>query len=96
MPADYTALSAAIAAAVSQVAATKTTEAGAKALIENFSASVTKAVTDALTADNAADQGSIDAAVQAINDTTAQYLASSNDLGAAVVAGTPASGPSTP
>ncbi len=86
MPADTTALNAAVAALTTQVAKTEGTEASAKALITGFSVAITKAVTDALTADNAADQASIDAANAAIATVTARFQASADDLGAAVAA----------
>ena len=71
MPADTTALNAAVAALTTQVAKTEGTEASAKALITGFSVAITKAVTDALTADEAATQTSIDAANAAIATVTA-------------------------
>lgn len=84
MPVDLTALNSSIADLTTQVAATETTEAGADTLIAGFAAQVTKAVTDALTADAAANAGSIDAANQAIAAVTARFKASSDKLGAAV------------
>lgn len=84
MAADFAALQQAINALTAQVEQTEGTEASAKALIEGFAAQVQKAVSDALTADNAADQGSIDAANQAISDVTARFAASGSALGAAV------------
>ncbi len=89
MPADFTALNAAIAALTTQVAATEGTEESAGALIAGFSAQITKAVTDALTADDAADNGSIVAANQAIADVTARFKAADDKLGAAVAANSP-------
>ena len=85
--ADTTALNAAVAALAEQVAATEGVEASATALITGFAAQITQAVTDALTADNAADQTSIDAANAAIAEVTARFKASSEALGAAVSAG---------
>ncbi len=96
MPADVTRLNAAIATLTSQVAATETVEASASALILGFSSAIAKAVTDALTEDNAADQGSIDAAMQAIADTTTRFQQSAGALGDAVTAGTPAAPPAPP
>jgi len=84
--ADATALNAAVADLTSQVTASVGTEASAKTLIEGFAAIVTQKVQEALTADNAADQASIDAATQAIADAKAALLASSGDLAAAVAA----------
>ena len=89
MPADFSALTAAVAALTTQVAATEGTEASAKALIDGFAAQVTAAVTAALTADNNADATSIAAANQAIADVTARFQASAASLGAAVASGTP-------
>lgn len=60
--------------------------ASAVALINNFSQQTAAAVTAALQADDAADQGSIDAAVAAINATAADLTASSTALGDAVAA----------
>lgn len=86
MPADFSKLQAAVDAAKTQVTATVGVEASAIALINNFAEATKKAVTDALAADNAADQGSIDAAVAAITDTQAAFADSANKLGAAVAA----------
>ncbi len=83
-------LNAAVTALTAQVASTETVEGSAIALINGFSAAIAKAVTDALTADNAADQGSIDAAMSAISATTARFAASGSALGNAVTANTPA------
>ncbi len=84
--ADTTNLQAAIDALTAQVEKTKGTEQSAIQLISGFAAKVTDAVTAALTADNAADQGSIDAAVAAISTVSSQFQASADDLGAAVAA----------
>lgn len=84
MPANYDAYNTAVAALATQVAATEGTETSAAALITGFSAQITKAVTDALTADNAADQGSIDAATTAITEVTNRFKNSADTLGAAV------------
>ena len=89
MPANVDALNAAIADLTAQVAATTTVEASATTLINGFAAAVTKAVTDALTADNAADQGTIDAATSAIANVKAGFNTSATALGAAVTANTP-------
>ena len=94
MPADFSALQAAINALTDQVTNTEGTEASAVALINGFSAAVTKAVTDALAADDAADQGSITAAQSAISSVTSRFTASAAALGAAVAANSPA--PPTP
>lgn len=89
MAADFSKLQATIDALTAQVAATKTVEASAKAALEGFADAIKKAVTDALTADNAADDASIAAASKAIDDTTAAFQASAADLGAAIPANTP-------
>ena len=81
---DFTALNQAISTLTDQVSATETTEAGAVALIKGFSASLQKAVADALAADDAADAGSIQAANDAIAAVTARFQASAAALGAAV------------
>lgn len=86
MPADFSGLQATITALQAQVEATKGVEASAKTLIEGFGAAVTKAVADALAADDAADQGSIDAAKAAIDATTAEFAASASALGSAIPA----------
>lgn len=88
--ADVTALNAAVAALTDQVAATETVEASAKAAFEGFGAQIQAAVSAALTADNAADQGSIDAANAAIAGVTARFVASAAALGAAIPSGTTA------
>ena len=85
MPAnDFTALNQAIAALVDQTTATETTEAGAAAVIRSLSGSIQTAVAAALAADDAADEGSIKAANDAIAAVTARYQASAAALGAAV------------
>lgn len=87
--ADFSGLQAQIDALTSQVAATEGTEASAKALIDGFAAQVTQAVTDALTADNAADATSIASASSAISAVKDRFAASAAALGAAIPA-TPA------
>lgn len=77
-------LNQAIADLTAQVAKTEGTEASAGALIAGFSAQVAAAVQAALAADDAADQGSIDAANQAISAVTARFAAADDKLGAAV------------
>lgn len=67
----------------------KTVQASAIALINGFKDKVIAAVTAALEADDAADQGSVDTAVAAINAAASDLNTSSDALGAAVVAGTP-------
>ena len=96
MPADLTGLNAAIAALTTQVADTETKEASAIALIGGFATQVSKAVTDALTADDAADNGSIQAANEAIEAVRARFAASGAALGEAVAANTPQTPPEPP
>ncbi len=86
MAINMTELNNTIAALTAQVEKTEGTEDSATALIAGFSAAITKAVTDALVADDAADQGSVDAAKIAIDSVTARFSASSDKLGAAVAA----------
>lgn len=89
--ADFTKFQAAIDALKAQVAATVGVEASAVALITGFAETVKKAVADALTANDAADQSSIDDAMAAIDGATTAFADSQNKLGAAVAAnpGTP-------
>lgn len=84
--ADVSGLNQAVSDLTTQVAATEGTEASATILINGFAAQVTKAVTDALTANDAADQTSIDAANAAIAGVAARFKASAESLGAAVAA----------
>ena len=86
MAVDFTALNATITSLTAEVARTEGTEDSAGVLIAGFAAAVTKAVTDALTADNAANQTTIDAANKAIADVTARFSAADDKLGAAVAA----------
>lgn len=71
--------------------------AGAIGLIQSIGPLITAAVTEALSADDAADQGSVDAAVAAIqttiNDHTSALQASSDQLEAAITANTPPAAP---
>ena len=83
---DFTALQSAIDALTAQATATVGTEDSAEVVINGFSAQVSKAVSDALAADDAADQGSIQAAQAAIAAVTKQFTDSSAKLGAAVAA----------
>lgn len=86
MPVDLTQLQAAIDASVAEATRTEGTEDSAGVLIASFSAQITKAVTDALTADAAANAGSISAATAAINTVTARFAAADDKLGAAIAA----------
>jgi len=92
MAANFQQLQQAIADLTAQVEKTEGTEQSAIALIQGFSAAIQKAVADALTADDAADQGSIDAANAAIAEVTNRFAASGAALGDAVAAGTPSNG----
>ncbi len=89
MPVDTSALDTSIAALTAEVARTEGTEDSAGALIAGFSAAVTKAVTDALTADAAANAGSIKAAADAVAAVTARFAAADDKLGAAIAANNP-------
>ena len=86
MPVNVTALNASITALANQATATVGTEDSAELILNGFAAAISKAVSDALTADAAANQGSIDAAQAAIDQVTAQFSASAAKLGAAVAA----------
>lgn len=96
MPADFASLTAKITELTTQVESTESIEASAVALINGFAVQVTAAVAAALTADNAADQGSIDATNAAIEGVRARFAASGAALGAAVVANTPGAPPPDP
>lgn len=89
---DLTALNKSIEDLTTEVTRTEGTEESAGTLISGFSAAITKAVTDALTTDAAANDASIAAANKAIADVTARFVAADDKLGAAVAAnsgGTP-------
>lgn len=89
MPADYTALTQRITDMTAEVTRLETTEAGVETLITTLIQEGKDAVAKALTADNAADQGSIDAANAALDQVAARFIAVDDKLGAAIVAGTP-------
>lgn len=93
MASDFSSLTASIVDLQSKVTAATTTDAGATAFINGSAAQMKKAVTDALTADDAADQGSIQVATAAIDAVAQAQLASSKALGDAIVANTPAAPP---
>lgn len=93
MPANFTNLQAEIAAMLTAVTDTETVGDAAIAIINNTAAAIQAAVVAALTADDAADQGSIDAAVTAIGESRARLVAEKDKLGAAVTANTPAAPP---
>ena len=86
---DLTNLNASIAALTTEVTNTEAVDTSVEAFIAGFSAQISKAVSDALTADAAANQVSIDAANSAIADVTARFTAASAKLGTAIVANTP-------
>ena len=69
---------------IAQVDRSEGIKASAVTLIIGFAAKIAEAVAAALLADDAADQGSIDAANAAINEVTAKMLASDTALAAAV------------
>lgn len=84
---------------IAEVERAKGIQASAVALINGIGAKIAAAVTAALQADDAADQGSVDAAVAAVNEVVAGLKSSSDELGAAVAANSdqpPAPAPPTP
>lgn len=76
-------------ALVAAVNENDTLDASAVTLIEGIAAKISEAVAAALAADDAADQGSVDAAQAAIDATVAQLVASNQKLATALVANTP-------
>lgn len=89
MPINTTELDAAIAALTAQVAETETVEESATKLIEGFADAVTKAVSDALTADAAANEATVKAATDAITAVKTRFGQSEDKLGEAITANTP-------
>lgn len=89
MPVDFTALNKAVADTVAAATETETLDASVIAILNGQADAIKKAVTDALTANDAADQTSIDAAVAAINAVNGRFTAANVGLGAAVTANTP-------
>lgn len=81
---DMTEFNAALDELRAQVTKTETVEASTITLIQGFAVAIDKAVTDALTADNAADAQSIAAAKAAIQEVKVRFTASEAALGAAV------------
>ncbi len=73
-------------AAVTKV---KGVNASVKEFLAQIETRVQKAVADALAADDAADQGSVDAANAAISSVVADLSAEADSLGAAIVAPAP-------
>lgn len=94
MSVNLSALQAQIDALTAQVTTTEGVEASAKAaivgLLSGQADAIAAAVTAALQADDAADQGSIDAAVAAIPPVTQRFMDSAANLAAAVPASSPA------
>lgn len=85
---DTTRLNQTIAQLTAQVEKTEGTEESAGALIAGFAEAIKTAVTDALTQDAAANQQSIDAATDAVDQVTSRFAAADDKLGAAMVANT--------
>lgn len=96
MPVNIDALNQAITNLQTEVDHTRTVEASAVALFNGFADRIKQAVTDALTVDAAANQGSIDAATNAVDQVTSQFNAAANDLGLAVTNNTPQAPAPTP
>lgn len=92
--ADTSVLNTKISALQTQLAATQAGEQSAIAFAQGQAALIKQAVTDALTADNAADQGSIDAASAAIDGVTNGLASSGADLATAIAA--PGTNPAPP
>jgi hypothetical protein len=86
MPAKYDDLQKALDDLTLEVAETEGVTESAVALIDGFAIQVTAAVEAALTADNAADQGSIDTSKAAIEAVRQRFAAAKDKLGAAVEA----------
>lgn len=84
--ADFQNLQDAVTDLLAQVDATKGVQQSAVTLINGFAELVTAKVTEALTADNAADDKSIAAATAAIAGAKAEMLTSTTSLGDAVAA----------
>jgi hypothetical protein len=76
-------------ALVAEVAEMDTLVTSVVALLAGQAEAISKAVADALAADDAADQGSIDAAQVAIDGAVASFKAQGAKLAAAVAANTP-------
>jgi hypothetical protein len=89
----FTDLDAALTELTAAVTENDTVDASAIALISGFSDAIKTAVTEALQEDDAADEGSIQSVQAAIAAVTARLTASNVNLGAAVLANTPAQPP---
>lgn len=90
---DLTALNAAIERARAQAEKTAGTEDSAAVIIAAIREQIIAAVTKALTEDAAANQGSIDSAVAAINGTLDVFAEHDDKLGAAIAANSPPAPP---
>jgi hypothetical protein len=86
MPNNFSNLDAAVAELLAQVQQTKGVQESAVTLINGFATLVEDKVRQALEDDDAADAGSIEAAVAAINTAKSDMLASTTALGDAVAA----------
>jgi hypothetical protein len=86
MPVDLSGLQTSIDALAAEATATEGVEGSAVLIIQGFSTQISKAVTDALTADAAANATSIKAANDAISAVTAKFVASRTKLGDAIAA----------
>lgn len=95
MAADFSGLQQVIADLTAQAAQNTSLEGSATGIINGFATAITEAVSKALAADDAADQGSIDAAKAAIATVKDQFVASAAPLSAAITANTPAAQPGT-
>ena len=84
--ADVSGLNQAVTDLVGQVTSSVGVENSATTLINGFEAIAAQKIADALKADNAADQGSIDAAVAALAEAKQAMLNSSGPLAAAITA----------
>lgn len=86
MAIDLTALNATVAATLAEVTRAEGLAASAIAALQGQAAAILKAVQDALDADDAADAGTIAVVTAAINDTSAAFVQSNDDLAAALAA----------
>ena len=86
MALDFTALNNTITALTAQVTSTVGVEDSAEVLINGFSASVAKAVSDALAASDVTNQATLQAVTDAITGVTTQFTDSAAKLGTAVAA----------
>lgn len=89
LAADFSGLQQVIADLTAQAAQNTSLEGSATQIITGIAAAMTDAVTKALTADAAANQGSIDVAKTAISGVKDQFVGSAAPLAAAIAANTP-------